>query len=348
MIFSGKKPYLYLCIIILMVFLVTSVTAARDNVLHILSWPGYAEPDIVRTFEQRFQAKVVVTYVNSDDELWSKLNSKSDHFDVFAVNAAELQRYIRQDLSTPINMENIPNHNNQLSRFQNLEKISGLVHDEQVYAIPYTYSEMGLIYDKNKVTAVPRSMTALWDPQYRGRVLAYNTSSHNFSMVALTMGAEPFNLDEDEFKQAVDSLIALRRNVLAFYTSPEEAVKLYQENDIALIYGNYGSQQVKQLQAVGADVGYIIPEEGALAWLDCWALKNTVKNKQLAEQWINYTLEKKVSDSLTQRQGLSNTVTLAGKADDDDKIIWLEPLENYSLRKELWYKIRSGDTSEVY
>ena len=347
MILSERKAYFFLQIMILMLLLSTSA-AAKENVLSILTWPGYADRDIAADFEQRYQAKVLVTYVNSDDELWEKLNSRTEHYDVFAANTAELQRYIRHGLTIPINMDNIPNHSNQLPRFQNLEKISGLVSEGKTYAIPYTYSEIVLIYDKNKVTSVPNSMAAMWDPQYRGRVLAYNTSTHNFSMAALTMGADPFNLDEKEFLKAVEMLIALRRNVLTFYTSPEESVKLYQENDIALIYGNYGSQQVKQLQAVGADVAYVIPDEGALAWLDCWVLTNKVKNKQLAEQWINYTLEKKVSDTLTQRQGLSNTVAASGKTDDSDKIFWLEPLENYALRKELWYKVRSGDTLGIF
>ncbi len=52
----------------------------------------------------------------------------------------------------------------------------------------------------------------------------------------------------------------------------EEAATLFSKYDIALLFGNYGTQQLKALREAGADIGYIIPKEGALAWLDCWAV----------------------------------------------------------------------------
>ncbi len=38
------------------------------------------------------------------------------------------------------------------------------------------------------------------------------------------------------------------------------------------MFANYGSQQVQLLKAAGLNVGYVVPKEGALAWLDCWAI----------------------------------------------------------------------------
>jgi putative spermidine/putrescine transport system substrate-binding protein len=109
-----------------------------------------------------------------------------------------------------------------------------------------------------------------------------------------------------------------------------------------LLFANYGSQQVKLLRAAGADIGYLIPKEGALAWLDCWAVTRGARNKRLAEAWINYTLEKPVSDALTARQGLANTIT-ATPAEHDRRLIWLEPVEDAVRRASLWSRIVSGD-----
>ena len=60
--------------------------------------------------------------------------------------------------------------------------------------------------------------------------------------------------------------------MLSFYTTADEAQQIYQNNDVALIWANYGQQQVKALQKVGAHVAYVNPSEGALAWLDNWAI----------------------------------------------------------------------------
>lgn len=318
--------------------------------LRVLAWPGYADPDVVAGFEKRTGAQVQVSYVNSDDELAEKLdrNDGAD-YDVFAVNTAELQRYIDRTLAVPIDLGAIHNHAKQLARFRNLEAIPGLMRDGKLYALPYTYSEMGLIYNRRQVKEIPRSIAVLWDPAYRGRVLAYNTSNHNFSLAALAMGVKnPFHLSPAELSQAARKLVQLRRNVRAFYASPEEAVKLYFDNDIAIVFANYGTQQLKALRAAGADVGYVIPREGALAWLDCWAVTRGAKDRALAERWIDYTLDPEVSALLTSRQGLANTVTAFADSRQEDRLIWLQPLQDFATREALWNRILSGDGPDKF
>ncbi len=115
-----------------------------------------------------------------------------------------------------------------------------------MYAIPYTYAEMGMIYDRKQFKTPPDSLAALWDPRFKGRVLAYQGSTHNFSIAALTLGiSNPFRIAPADFSRVARHLVALRRNVLTFYAQPEEATELFQQNGVALLFANYGSQQVK-------------------------------------------------------------------------------------------------------
>jgi len=343
-----RLPSATRCLLAVLVLALSSSTLAfAKETLRVLAWPGYADRDLVKVFEDRYGVAVEVTFVSSDELLWEKVNARQGaDFDVFAVNTAELTRYIDQGLSIPLEVSNIPNTRHQLPRFSNLNSIPGITRKARVYAIPYTYSEMGLIYDRKQVKEPPTSMAAMWDPRYKGRVLAYNGSSQNFSMVALLLGIKtPFQLKDRDFRRIADRLVALRGNVLTFYSLPEESIELFRENAAALMFANYGTQQVDQLRKAGADIGYIIPREGALAWLDCWSLTRGVKNKRLAESWINYTLEKPFSTALTKRQGLANTIESSVSADTSDKIVWLEPVEDSKLRTELWIRILSGHRS---
>jgi len=335
----------YLLAVLLLALGSASPLACARETLRVLAWPGYADRDLVKQFEDRYNATVEVTFVSSDEILWEKVKSgQGADFDVFAVNTAELTRYIDQGLSIPLDLSHIPNTRHQLPRFSNLQSIPGITREGRVYAIPYTYSAMGLIYDRKQVKKPPTSMAAMWDPRLKGRVLAYDGSSQNFSMVALSLGIKtPFQLKEKDFRRVAKRLVALRANVLTFYTLPEESIALFRDNSIALMFANYGTQQVDQLRKAGADIGYVIPQEGALAWLDCWTITRGVRNKRLAEDWINYTLEKPFSDALTQRQGLANTIEPSPSADKSDKIIWLEPVEDFKMRAELWTRILSGD-----
>lgn len=330
-------------------WLTASPLVSAQEVLRVLAWDGYADPEIVAAFEKQTGATVEVTYTDSDDDLWNKLGSNKGNYDVFAVNTAELQRYIDHGLSIPINLANIGNRAQQLPRFHSYATIAGIVRDGKTYAVPYTYSEMGLIYNRKLVKTPPRSFAAMWAPEYRGRVLAFNTSNHNFSLAGMMLGVkDPFKMSPAELSKAAKQLVKLRRNVLTFYTTAEEAAQWYKQYEVALVFANYGAQQVKALKDEGADIGYVIPREGALAWLDCWAISSRVRNQELAERWINFMLEKSVSGHLTSAHGLANTVTPFPDSTPGDKIIWLQPLENPSKRKELWDKILSGQSAKSF
>lgn len=336
----GLKPALVLALT-----LALAQAALAQGTLRVLTWPGYADPDLVKAFEAKTGSKVEVTTIDSDDVMWQKLNKNhADDFDVFAVNTAELQRYIQAGLVVPLDTTHIPNTAKQLNRFRNLKGIPGLVHGDKVYAIPYTYSEMGLIYDKQQIRSAPTSVRALWEPRYRGKVLLYNGAAHNFSLAALAMGdTTPYQIGASEWPAVVDQLISLRRNAQGFYNRPEESVEMFKSGHTALMFANYGSQQVQLLKKAGIDVGYVVPQEGTVAWLDCWAVTRGAKNTKLASQWINYLLEAAPSHALLTRQGLANTTSESPYLRAQDHLLWLEPVENADRRTSLWERILAGD-----
>ena len=349
MIRKIKIPFMrFFSLLLMLAFFPAPVLA--EETLRVLAWPGYADPDLVQAFEQRYKVRVEVTLVGSDDAMWERLLTRQGgDFDVFAVNTAELQRYIDSGISIPLAPANIPNTAKQLPRFRDLSAIPGITRKGAVYAIPYTYSEMGLIYDRKAFKTPPDSFASMWDKRFKGRVLAHQGSTHNFSLAAMVLGLKsPFHIAGTDFRRVSRHLVELRRNVLAFYGQPEEATELFMQNRIVLLFANYGSQQVRMLQKAGADIGYVIPREGALAWLDCWSLTRGVKNRKLAEAWIDYTLEVPVSRALTERQGLSNTLEDPPAVHNADKIIWLQQVEDVARRASLWDKINSGDMPERF
>lgn len=320
-------------------------TAGAQPVLRVLAWPGYADPDVVQGFEKRTGAKVEITTIDTDEALWTRINANQGaDFDIFAVNTAELQRYLQRNLVSDIDPSAIPNLRRQLPRFAQAQKIPGIVHAGKRYAVPYTYSEMGLIYDRSQVSTPPQSLQALWDPKYQGKVLLYNGGVHNFSLAALALGSKtPFEIQPTQWAPTVDKLIALRRNAMGFYTQLEDSIAWFQNRKIAIMFANYGSQQYQQLQAAGINVGYIVPEEGALAWLDCWVITRGARDRALAHTWINYMLEEFPGKVLLSRQGLSNTTSISPYLGPEDKLLWLQPPPQIDRRNALWERILSGD-----
>lgn len=318
-------------------------SAAWADNLRVLAWDGYADQDWVKEFTATTGINVDVVFIGSDDEVWAKIKgSEGKDFDVFAVNTAQLQRYIAADLVLPIDVAALKNQKDVLPRFRDLAAVRGLTKDNNVYGIPFCFDSIGLIYDTDKVKPAPTSMSVLWDPQYQGKVLAYDNGEHNVSFTALTLGdKDPFHLTDEQMAAVKTKLIELKRNVLSFYTTADEAQQIYQNNDVALIWANYGQQQVKALQEIGAHVAYVNPSEGALAWLDNWVISKGARDKADAEKWIDFMISKKVSSELSERTGFGNTVTETGSASSNDKLIWLENVEDPLKRSDLWNEVKA-------
>lgn len=321
--------------------------AQAATVLRVLAWPGYADADFVAVFEKRHGVRVEITTVASDDVLRAKLASPGGTgFDLVAANTAEIARLVDQKMLTPLPVSNIPNTARQLPRFRQLQSIAGITARGEVYAMPFTYSEMGLVYDRQQFSTPPDSVAVLWDPRWQGKVLAFDGSSHGFSLAAMHRGLAPFRIDPDRFSPLARDLVALRRNVRSFYSLPEESVELFRKHKVAVMHANYGQQQLKQLRDAGLDVGYVVPKEGALAWLDCWAITRRSTQVALAAEWINYMLDPALSREFTRRQGLANTLEEPPALSGDvpmGPIVWLEPVEDETRRAQLWQRIVAGD-----
>ncbi len=316
---------------------------AVAETLRVLAWQGYADEDWVAAFEEKTGADVDVVIIGTDDELWAKIQgSGGQDFDLLAVNTAQLQRYIDAQLVQPIDISQMPNQQKVLERFRDLTQISGTMRDGKVYGVPFAYDAIGLIYDPAKVDPAPTSWAVMWDPKYQGRVLSYDNGEHSFSIAALTDGIDnPFDLSEDQLAAAKTKLIELKRNILSFYSSPDEALQIFQANDVAVVLANFGQQQVKFMRDAGLEVTYVNPSEGALAWLDTWAITVGAKDPALAQAWIDFMIDPAISDAMAERSGYGSTTKASDAAGAGDKIVWLQSVEDPTRRSDMWNEVKA-------
>ena len=174
--------------------------AAKE--LRILAWQGYADDDWVKAFEKQTDADVSVVYVGTDDEIWAKIKgSEGEDFDLFAVNTAQLQRYIdagpgdalrpRPDAQPE---EDAAALSGPRQGHRRDARRQGLRHPLRV-----RFDRPDLRQGQGQAGA--DLVEVLWDPKYQGKVLAYDNGEHNFSFTALTMGIEnPFHLSDEQLE----------------------------------------------------------------------------------------------------------------------------------------------------
>ncbi|HYV87021.1 MAG TPA: spermidine/putrescine ABC transporter substrate-binding protein, partial [Candidatus Polarisedimenticolia bacterium] len=79
-----------------------------------------------------------------------------------------------------------------------------------------------------------------------------------------------------------------------------------------------------------------------LSWLDTWAITKGVRDKDLAEQWVNFVLQKKIGQMLSDRNGFGNTVVPYPSAGENDKLVYLQLVEDPTKRADEWNEIKAA------
>jgi hypothetical protein len=144
--------------------------------------------------------------------------------------------------------------------------------------------------------------------------------------------------------RTVDALVDLRRNVLGFLQPAGRIDQPVLGATVPrMMYANYGTQQLHLLKAQGVDAGYVIPREGALAWLDCWAITAPLPvNPPWPTPGSTCCWANRPSKLLVQHQGLANTTTESDSSRPEVRLLWLEPVEDANRRETLWARIPLG------
>src|SRR6185437_6017897 len=125
--------------------------------------------------------------------------------------------------------------------------------------VAYQMSAIGLLYNKNLVHTPPDSWTALWSPEYKGKVVMFDYDTRALVIAARLNGGSEKDIDPgfriwaqhaDNFRALVDSNDGVK-NALA---SGDAAIAPW-FNSISRIWINEG-----------APFGFVIPKEGAIGF----------------------------------------------------------------------------------
>lgn len=312
---------------------------AQERELRIFTFEGYTDDEWVKEFEAANDAKVNVTYTGSVDEMFAKMKgSEGADYDLISIDTSLFGRYIEQGLIIPYDMTIVPKTANLLPAFQEVDEV---MHDGEQYGVPITWGSLGLIYDKDEVDPVPTSWEVLWDEQYKGRIIVLDDTNNNIVNTAIILGYEdPFNLTDEQFEAVKQKLIEQKKVLLSYFAGFEEGNNVWESGNAVLMF-SMGEFQAVDLKERGYNVEYIIPMEGGVGWLDCWAMSKGVQNTDLAHAWVDFFLDKSVGQRVSETYGYGNTTSETAGLDYADKLTWLRPAEDFTKRTEIWNEVKA-------
>ncbi|MDX2160849.1 MAG: extracellular solute-binding protein [bacterium] len=265
-------------------------TAAQDTPeLHILNWQGYGsdEPWAIAQFEEEFGVTIVHDYFTSLDEMLTKLVTSPGVYDAVEMNISYIQPALEDGLIQPIDLSLITAWEDIPENFRTLAELSQ-GEEGVTYAVPWTWGATSLVYNTEVFPEGVDSLDALWDPAYAGQVGMIDSYEEASIIAGLREGVEnPASPTLENIGVIQESLAGLAPNVRTYWQSEDEFNRLFESGEITLgIYWSGSAGRARN--AFDLPLEFVIPEEGAIGWVDVWTVAADAPNAELAHEWINF------------------------------------------------------------
>ncbi|MBX8802019.1 ABC transporter substrate-binding protein [Pseudochrobactrum asaccharolyticum] len=204
--------------------------------------------------------------------------------DVLHLNQADAYDMFKQDILADIDQSKIAN----FSDVPDALKASP-------YFVPWLYSGVVLIYNKDKIAQPPQSYADLWDAKWAGKIGLTNQLFFNYMMMAgLINDGHMTNVDAGK-----ERLLELKQKTAPrIYATHQhlQAALLAGEIDVAVNYKARGLQWIHD----GAPLAIQYPREGAIAVMFGTCLPKRAPNPEQAYQYFEAMLDRKAMAELAE------------------------------------------------
>ncbi len=242
-------------------------------------------PGPIAAFEKATGNKVVNDFFNSEQEMLTKLRTNPGLYDVVMINAAFNDQAMAEKLIQPIDVSKISNYADISP-----DKASSpmLNHDGKVYGVPWVWGLTALAINEKSFDKPPTSIAVMWDAAHKGRVVIRDDAVEAVQFGAIATGQ---NINDIKDMEAVKAkLTSLMPQITTFWSSENDWNQMVASNQIDV--GTYWSGSADRAKThFKLPVSLVIPQEGAVAWLDAFSIPAGSKNVEGAEAFINYMID---------------------------------------------------------
>lgn len=265
----------------------------RPASISVACWDDYVTPEVAADYERETGVKVVVEIVNSNELVMERLLG-GQVWDVISPSDYAVQMMQEAGLLLRLRHENIRNLGNVARRFQN-----AAYDRELAYAVPLFWGTTGLGYDRSVYPEPPASWSYVFEPAKRavakGRISLLDDLRETLAVALLASGHPPNSVDPDHLAAAVALLRSVRPDLAGFDSETFE--DNFGNGTNVLVHGWGGD--LAQVMVGQPQLGYVLPAEGFLLFIDNLAIPSATPNRDEAERFIDYMLRPEVAAKLS-------------------------------------------------
>ena len=259
-----------------------SVLPYAGQTLHVYNWGEYTGENILREFEEKTGAKVVMENFDSNEQMYIKV-ANGESYDILVPSDYMIQRLIQEGYLQKLD-------HSKLDCLDKLcEDVVGLPYDPgNEYSIPYFWGSVGIVYDKTKVDLEDlerEGFDIFKDQKYKGQIYLYDSEWDSFMMALKALGYSMNTENEGELQAAYEWLVECVQTMDPEIVTDEIIDNMAQgRKALGLIY----SGDATYVMSENEDMGYYLPESGTNLWSDAMVIPANAKNPDLAHEFINF------------------------------------------------------------
>jgi putrescine transport system substrate-binding protein len=344
--------------------------AARQTTLFFSNWAGEIGPGTLPGFEQRTGMRVVVDELVDNVTLQTRLLTGHSGIDVAVPGSNFLGPLIAAGALRKLDKARLPNwHHLDPAILAAL----GRIDPGNQYGVPYVWGTQAFAYNRAAVAkALGREPEPSWklifDPAYARRLascgIAWQDSAGSImvDLGLLAIGRDPAGESATDLKSVEDAFMRVRPYVRYIDSSDRFRTDLA-SGEICIAIGSNGellqTRELAQQNRTGVDVRYVVPEEGALMWVDLLVIPVDAPHPDAAYRLLDYLLEPDVIAEVSNASRFANAnrdaTSLVDPGIRDDPAIYppaavqsrlhLVPAESQAytrLRTRMWTRVRDG------
>jgi spermidine/putrescine transport system substrate-binding protein len=300
------------CMVVGIIFLLAAAAAVvaigskeevENKVLRLITWSGYAPPELVEKFKEETGITVEVTLSNNE-EMISKLRAtRGGGFDLAQPSQDRISAVVEQyNLYQSIDYLQVDTDLIDPSLLEAVKK-NTLV-DGESYAVPHVYGTSGLVLNKAKAPDV-KDYKDLLNPKYTGRV-SYRMKRPTLLAMGYSFGYDPFSLYDDKeayqkfLDEIAEKLIKGKPVVRNYWDNGDQLLESLRSGEVwaAMAWEQAGWK----LHGENPDIDYFAPTSGAMAWIDTFAIPAKSENITGAYKWINFSLRPENAAVFTNKE----------------------------------------------
>jgi putrescine transport system substrate-binding protein len=278
--------------------------AGGERVVNVYNWYDYIKPEALRQFQAQTGILVHYSVFDSNETLAAKLLAGHSGYDVVFPSASYLQMLQQAGAISTLDKSRLPN----LANMDPVIMGELARHDPgNAHAIAYAWGITGFAYDEAQIRsrfpgAPVDSWAMLFDPKVAAHfadcgIGLYESPAVIVASVLAWLGEKPDSEDPKVLERAGAALMAVRPYIRKI--GSDSLVAQLAEGDLCLIIASNGDalQVQERVRIAGSNraIGYSIPREGAVMWIDTAAIVADAPHPDNASRFVNFLMDAQVA-----------------------------------------------------